>query len=390
MLPAALRPKLFLLVAGLGLYLLTTGIAFAAFNFLRTEPQSEFANPLPGEGGGLAIDPGEPKTESCLLNGKLYTKTEKKAWETRRPLVVMIENHSEARPQSGITKADIVYEAVAEGGITRFLAVYLCDAVARDTMLGPVRSARTYFLDWASEYGLTPLYVHVGGANLPGPANALGQIQEYGWGGRNGNDLNQFAIGYPTFWRDYERIGHTVATEHTMYTTTEKLWGEGKRRGWTNKDLKGIDWQDQFQSWKLEEKETEGPEANKVSFEFWQGGEEYAVTWEYNSQSKDYARLNNGQAHTDLNNGEQIKSRVVIVQFLNENGPIDELKHILYKTISSGKALVFQDGKMTEANWQKISRKARTVFTGKNGKELTFAPGKIWIEILPTGNTVDY
>jgi len=390
MLPAKLRPKLFPILAGLGLYLLTTGISYATFNFLRTEPQAEFASPVSENGEGLAIDPSEPKTEVCPLNGRLYTKTEEKVWDTRRPLAVMIENHTEARPQSGLTKADVVYEAVAEGGITRFLAIYLCDAVARDTLIGPVRSARTYFLDWASEYGETPLYAHVGGANLPGSANALGQIQDYGWGGRKGNDLNQFAIGYPTFWRDYERIGHTVATEHTMYTTTEKLWAEGKRRGWTNKDLEGTDWQDQFQPYKFSEKGSQGTDAQKISFAFWQQDEGYAVTWQYDSAAKRYTRLNGGQSQTDLNNGEQISAGVVIVQFVNEKGPIDELKHLLYKTIGSGKAIIFQDGKAIEATWQKISRKGRTIFTGKNGKEIIFTPGKIWIEILPTGNTVDY
>ncbi len=390
MLPATPRPKIFLILAGLGLYFLTTGVSYATFNFLRTEPQAEFATPVPQEGEGLAIDPSEPKTETCPLNGKLYTQTERKVWDTRRPLAVMIENHKEARPQSGISKADVVYEAVAEGGITRFLAIYLCDAVARDTLIGPVRSARTYFLDWASEYGETPLYAHVGGANLPGPANALGQIQDYGWGGRKGNDLNQFAIGYPTFWRDYERLGHTVATEHTMYSTTEKLWAEGKNRGWTNKDLEGIDWQDQFQSWKFKEEETQGSQAQRLAFEFWKGDTDYAVTWEYDTASKIYKRLNGGQTQTDLNNGEQITAGVVIVQFVNEKGPIDELKHLLYKTISSGKAIVFQNGKAIETSWQKISRKGRTVFTDKNGREISFVPGKIWIEILPTGNVVDY
>ena len=231
MFPAKLRPKLLPMLAGLGLYLFTTGVSYAAFNYLHTPPDIQYSTPVP-EGGGLAIDPNEPKTEACPLNGELFTKTESRVWETRRPLAIMIENHTEARPQSGVSSADVVYEAVAEGGITRFLALFYCDAIDRDTTVGPVRSARTYYLDWASEYGENPLYVHVGGANVPGPANALGQIQEYGWGGRNGNDLNQFSIGFPTFWRDYERLGRTVATEHTMYSTTEKLWAEAKKRGW--------------------------------------------------------------------------------------------------------------------------------------------------------------
>lgn len=389
--PAILRQKLLPIFVGLGLYLFTTGISYAAFNFLNTSPDIDFKSPIPaGEGGKLIIDPGEPKTEQCPLIGDLYTKTEREVWEKRRPLAIMIENHLEARPQSGLSSADVVYEAVAEGGITRFLALYYCDAVALDTILGPIRSARTYYLDWASEYGKFPLYVHVGGANLPGPANALGQIQEYGWGGRFGNDLNQFAIGYPTFWRDYERLGHTVATEHTMYSTTEKLWAEADRRGWSNKDADGIDWQELFEPWTFSEEEKEGEPASEVSFGFWGGYKQYDVVWKYNSQTKLYERSNGGEPLKDLNNDKQITSRVIIIQFTVEKGPIDELKHLLYETIGSGKALVFQDGKVIEATWKKKSRSGRTKFFTKKDKEIVFSPGKIWIEIVPSGNSADY
>lgn len=384
-----LQKKLIPLAAGLGLYLLTTGISYAAFNFLRTSPDAGFEAPAT-EGGRLNIDPSEPKTEACPLNGKLYTKTERNAWEVRRPLAVMIENHLDSRPPSGIDSADIVYEAVAEGGITRFLAIYLCQVQAEETLLGPVRSARTYFLDFASEYGETPLYVHVGGANLPGPADALGQIQLYGWGGRNGNDLNQFSIGYPTFWRDYERLGRTVATEHTMYSTTEKLWAVGQDRGWTNKDLAGVDWQERFTPWKFDEKEKQGEEAKKISFGFWESFADYDVTWEYDNQTKLYKRTNGGSPHLDLNINQQITSRVIIVQFMQEKGPIDELKHLLYKTTGTGKAMIFQDGKYIEGKWTKNDREDRTIFTDAAGKEIVFSPGKIWIEVLPIGNNVDY
>ena len=130
----------------------------------------------------------------------------------------MIENHQEARPQSGLSSADVIYEVVAEGGITRFLAIYYCQDGAQ---IGPIRSARTYFIDYLSEYGNYPLYAHVGGANQAGPADALSQLDDYGWTAYN--DLNQFSIGFPVFWRDYDRLGHSVATEHTIYSTIEKL-----------------------------------------------------------------------------------------------------------------------------------------------------------------------
>ena len=117
------------------------------------------------------------------------------------------------------------FEAVAEGGVTRFMGLFYCAVQAQDTTLAPVRSARTYFVDWASGFN-RPLYVHVGGANHQGQQNALGQIADYGWALEN--DLNQFSIGYPTFVRNAARLDKEVATEHTMETTTEKLWAVGE------------------------------------------------------------------------------------------------------------------------------------------------------------------
>src|SRR3989338_101365 len=232
-----MNKKIIYLISLVIVYLIGLGTGYLVF---PKESQEALVSPALEEGLAKAgkplvvINPQEPKNQTCPLNGLAYTTTEKNLWEKRRPLTVMIENHQEARPQSGITSADIVYEAVAEGGITRFLAIYHCQNFAQ---VGPVRSARTYFLDWISEYVDSPLYVHVGGANTPGPANALGQIEDYGWGAYN--DMNQFSIGFPTFWRDYNRLGRPVATEHTMYSTTDKLWKAAKERGLSAKSKDG-------------------------------------------------------------------------------------------------------------------------------------------------------
>ena len=110
------------------------------------------------------IDPSVPRTEVCPLNGLMYTKQEKDVWETRRPIAAMIENHVEARPQSGLSLADVVYESVVEGGITRFMGVFYCGVASRNLTLAPVRSARTFYLPWVLEYDA--LYNHVGGAGV--------------------------------------------------------------------------------------------------------------------------------------------------------------------------------------------------------------------------------
>src|SRR4030043_707680 len=215
------KKKLTIIIGGLLLYLASTGVSYAAFRFI-VRPAPSMISPLAVDEARSRVDLTPPKAEACPLNGQLFTKGEKGIWEGRRPLTVMIENHADSRPQSGLSGADVVYEAVAEGGITRFLAVFYCQDGG---IVGPVRSARTYFLDFISEYGNYPLYVHVGGANQPGPADAISQISDYDWSGYN--DLNQFSISAPTFLRDEDRLGHPVATEHTMYSSVSKLWDFG-------------------------------------------------------------------------------------------------------------------------------------------------------------------
>lgn len=338
---------------------------------------------LPGPANVVEEDANDPKTETCPLNGSLKSEKARKSWEQRRPLAVMIENHTESRPQSGLSSADVVYEAVAEGGITRFMAVFYCNL--SDVQVGPVRSARTYYLDWLGEYDA--LYAHVGGANTPGPADALGQIIKYGV-----KDLNQFNIGFPVFWRDYQRLGHPVATEHTMYSTTQKLWEIGAKRGYLATDSAGIKWDKNFVSWKFKDDKAVGT-TTKVTVNFWESQSDYQVVWNYDSATNSYLRQNGGDNHMDLNNDKQINPKVVIVQLQKESNANDGYPgnvHLLYGTTGSGKALIFQDGNVIEGKWMKASRTARTKFVDNAGKEIELNKGQIWIETVPEGSKVTY
>lgn len=357
----------------------------------------------PAVGGGLNIDPAAPRTAECPLNGAMYTTAEQKVWESRRPLFVMIENTVDARPQSGLSTADVVYEAVAEGGISRFGALFYCGVAAKDAIVGAVRSARTTFVNLASEYNY-PLYTHVGGANCSSGdggktcttdkrVQALEQLSQYGWVGTKGNDLNQFSIGFPTFWRDYERLGRTVATEHTMYSSTEKLWKYAAGRGWTNKTPDGkSEWSDKFVAWTFKDdaKDADRGSVSSVKYGFWENYHDFDVVWSYDKASNTYSRNNGGAAHTDRNNDKTIAAKAVVVQFAKEVGPLDEHKHMLYEIIGSGKGLLFQDGTATEITWSKKDRESRTVWTDAKGKKLTFNRGPLWIAILPLDNEVTY
>ncbi|MBI3289885.1 DUF3048 domain-containing protein [Candidatus Microgenomates bacterium] len=362
----------------LGLFLLTAGASWLLFYFI-IKPQPT-AKPIDVGDKRAKIDPNAPKTEACPINGKKFSKAEREIWEKRQPLNIMVENHEESRPQSGLTSADVVYEAVAEGGITRFMAVFYCGASAEEVTVGPVRSARIYYVDWASEYGDKPLYVHVGGANRTGPADALGAISKYGWLS-DGNDLNQFAVGFPTFWRDYERIGHPVATEHTMYSTTDKLWEVAAERK--------LDSFSGFTPWNFKDAGSAG-QVSSIAFSFWSNQPDYSVKWIFDSAAGVWKRENGGQAQTDLNNQKQVEAANVVVQFVKEQSLKDPEKHMLYSTTGKGDAIIFTNGNVIRGKWEKTDRTSRTKFTDSRGAEINFIPGQIWVEALPLGTSVTY
>ena len=342
----------------------------------------------------------EPKTESCPINGQMMTVAQKNKWVTRRPLGVMIENHVEARPQSGISSADVVYEAVAEGGITRFLALYYCQDAS---FVGPVRSARVHFMTMLREYGDYPLYGHVGGANCDAEtgsgcangakADALGIIRKIGWDSYN--DLNQFGVPFPYFWRDYERLPN-VATEHTVYSSTAKLWDYAKlKRDLTNVDEEGAVWDKTFESWKFADdaKVADRGKTNKIQLGFWSSfASEFAVVWNYNSQKNTYARVNGGKPHLDKNTNKQLEAKNIIVVFADESPANDgyEGGHILYDLAGEGDALVFQNGNVIKATWKKADPESRMKWYDENDKEISIVRGKVFVEIVPIGNKVTY
>jgi hypothetical protein len=380
-----IQKVLSLAILAVAIYGISASLSYSLFSNVKTplpQTQEGATAKLPGSQNGFVEDPKEPRTETCPLNGTKHTKAAKDLWEDRRPLAVMIENHTEARPQSGLSSADVIYEAVAEGGITRFMALFYCNP--GDVQVGPVRSARTYYLDWLAEYDA--LYTHVGGANTPGPADALSQIIRYGV-----KDLNQFSIGFPVFWRDYQRLGHPVATEHTMYSTTAKLWSIGEKRGWTVTDSDGVRWDKNFVPWKFKEDAGGGTTSN-IKVNFWESQPNYTVDWEYDQTTNTYKRKN-GEPHLDLNNKQQLQARVVIVQFQRESNANDGYPgnvHLLYGTTGTGKVLIFQDGNVVEGKWTKASRTARSKYSDKNGKEIELNSGQIWIQTVPEGSKVTY
>lgn len=300
---------------------------------------------------GLGI---EKKGETCALENTTVDSN-----GNRHPLAIVVENHPDARPQVGLDKASIVYEAVSEGGITRFLAIYSCFDAEK---VGAVRSARTYFLDWLSEYNA--FFAHCGG-NI----DALDRIPQEGI-----LDLDQFKYGEKAYWREPEA---GKASEHTLFTDTTKLYQIAQDNGW---DMTG-----KVTSWKFKTDLAlaQRPDKETVNVPF--SGGSYAVKWVYNRAENQYAREIAGAAHNDAKTGEQLKVKnVIVMEVSRHNSPtrINEAGYAM-DTIGSGKAWFFIDGKKTEGTWNKASRTERTIYKDSTGTEIKFNAGKFWIEVTP-------
>ena len=367
-----------ILIASIFLYALSAGISYMVFNTVLKKPVS-IVTPF-GDLTDVTSGAEEgPKDQPCPTNGAMYTKGRREQWETRRPLGVMVENHVDSRPTLGLSRADVIYEAVAEGGITRFLVLYLCQDAGD---IAPVRSARTYFLDWVSEYDAA--YAHVGGANTPGPADALGQIRQYGI-----KDMDQFGLGFPTYWRGTDKLA-----PHNVHSTTKKLWGAAEERGFGPKDEKGARWDKNFDQWKfkddvaLEERGDQKP----IVVPFWTNQPDYTVTWQYDKTANVYKRFHGAEAQIDKLTNEHLSAKNLIIQFQTERDANDGYPdgHLLYGTTGTGSALIFMDGKAIVGKWIKVDRTSRTKFVDAKGKEIQLSRGLVWIQNIPVGNDVEY
>lgn len=392
-------PRIAFIAGGAFFGLLLLGfIGYGAFSFIRWN-SGKMAIPWMSEARPKmpTPPPGAPRTEPSPINGVLYTKEEADVFHSRRPLAIMINNHTQSRPQFGLSKADLVYEAVAEGGITRLLALFHaqdCDEI------GPVRSARIYYEDWAAEFNAW--YAHWGGAYMDAGDKAHQDDPSYAFTCNPEADsyakinrinlpsLDQMWLGSTAYWRDRSR---GVATEHTGYTSTEKLWNEAPNRypGW-----EGFV---EFDQWEFNPPEAgEQPaqaltgstglttSASTISFNFWETSG-YEVRWEYDPSTNGYIRYQGGSQQVDAGaDNIALLAKNVILQFTKESSFGDKKHHLNYKTVGEGTAKVFLDGKVIDATWKKGSTYARTMFYDSEGEGIKFNRGQVWIEIVPERN----
>lgn len=276
----------------------------------------------------------------------------------RTVTAVMIENSDYARPQSGLAEADVVFEAVAEGGITRFIALY---QPSRPSIIGPVRSLRPYYVDWAA--GFDPSVAHVGGS-----PEALAMIRS----GNYGVDIDQF-FNANSYWRANDR-----SAPHNVYTDFDKLDSLNASKGKTSSTF--------IFSPRTNEKKSDTPTANSVSLEVSSGI--FNVSYDYNQGTNSYDRKQGGEPHTDREKG-QISPKVVIAIKTSISLSSDG-SHMSIATTGSGQAYVFQNGIVSEATWSKSSPREQLFIKDANGKDIELIRGQTWITAVANERSVSW
>ncbi len=323
----------------------------------------------PGE-SQLKVNLGEKEEENIeatygtVVNpGEITTLPEVKEKESpfgSRPLAIMVENSEGARPQSGLDKANIIYEVLAEGGITRFLAIYY-DQDAEE--VGPIRSARPYFVSKSLEH--QAVYIHVGGSE-----EAYNFIKE-----ENIDDINEF-VDFEPFWRSTDR-----EPPHNLYTSTSKLRKESNKLGYIEMIKK--------QEYQFEIDRNErltGRETDSIVIPY---NSTYTVSYQYQPESMKYIRFMNGEPHIDAKTKKQLAVDNIIIQFAGTK-ILDEEGRLAIDFVGKGTGLLFIKGNSTEIAWEKPDLRARTVFLDKEGNRIALTPGNVWIQIVPSDLRIQY
>ncbi len=363
-LTSRLSRKQWLAVAAVLLVLIGGATAYAMTRPDEVQQTASNANP-------------KPKPVPPILPVSALTGIEVSAEDAKHIVTgVMIDNSANARPQSGLQQAGVVYEAIAEYGITRFLALY---QEAKPANIGPIRSVRPYYADWAKTYD-API-AHVGGS-----PDALAKIRN-----ENIKDLDQFANA-----QSYRRISSRFAP-HNVYTTMTQLNENAAGKGWTTSKFTS------FPRKKDEPRKAETPKAkpdasttskkpsaataptpvvaNKINIAI--SGPTYNVQYDYDAAKNRYLRTMGGAPHVDADSQERIAPRVVIGIVASYGLEPDGL-HSVYQTTGRGKAYVFQDGTVNEVTWNRPASGDQYSFVDSTGKQHKLNAGQTWITIVGT------
>lgn len=337
------KQKILLIVS---ILILLIGGTASAYYLTRSEPA-----PAPQ---AVQPEPPKPTTEASKLTG-VQVKPE---MNKRSITAVMIENSTDARPQSGLADAGVVFEAIAEGGITRFLTLF---QESQPKNLGPVRSVRPYYIDWLQ--GFDAAVAHAGGS-----PDGLAKIRNEGV-----KDLDQFANPV-AYRREASRV-----SPHNLYTSTAALDKLKTEKKFTSTNFDGFA--------RKEEKASKTPTAKSIDFNI--SSFNFNPHYDYVAKTNSYNRSLAGVPHTDLNTKKQINVKVVVAMIMNYGIAANGVNSA-YNSIGSGKVYVFQDGNVTEGTWEKTGSKKQVVFKDKNKKVIKLNPGNTWISAVGSATGVSY
>lgn len=352
-----LTKKEWIITVIISVLLIGSGVG-AYFVWLKPKPKPTVTTPKKVTKTVQNTVPAQPKLVSKLTGLPISDA----AVNTQPVTAVMIENSLDARPQSGIDQAGVVFEAIAEGGITRFLTLYQDTA---PTYVGPVRSVRPYYLEWLS--GFDAPVAHVGGSG-----EALNDIKVWGL-----KDLDQF---YNSAY--YHRISSRYAP-HNVYTSLDQLHALERAKGITTSNYTGFKRKDAAAPSKT-------PWATSINFNI--SGYYYNVHYDYDTATNTYKRSEGGAPHMAVDengNKTQITPSVVVGMVMPQGIEADDL-HTSYNTIGSGPAYIFQDGIAINGTWHKANRTEQFTFTDEKGAEIALNPGKTWLTALGSTNYVSY
>lgn len=279
---------------------------------------------------------------------------------TNQPIGVIINNHPSARPQSGLPQADIVYEVLAEGDVTRFLAIYQSE---EPEIIGPVRSARDYYIDLSK--GFNSFFVAHGWSP---EAKKLLQAQVV----PNMNGIEYDGI---LFWRDKSRVA-----PHNSYISYENI-----KKG---ADNLGITLESSVQSYSFltedEIQDIQGTEVKSVRVAY-SSRELFAAVYKYNEQTEKYDRYSNNEQTVDRETKNSVSlDNVFIVEATHS--VIDNVGRKRIDVTSGGKGLLLQKGKIFEVEWENQDGR---IIPMLDGETVSFVPGKTWINVIPTNPGID-
>ena len=282
-----------------------------------------------------------------------------------RPIAVMIDNHSGAWPQANLNKAYLVYEIIVEGGETRLMAVFKGQDLEK---IGPIRSSRHYFLDYALENDA--IYVHWGWS-----PQAQSDIKTLGVNNING----LYDAKY--FYRDQDLKSQKVALEHTGFTTM-KMLKKGAEKLKYNRDTN----RDTLLNYQADEVNLEQKEGSlKATNVMIKYSGSVKDTYEYDAENKVYKRFVNGKAHTDdVTKKQYTFKNIIVYNVKNSSISGDDKGRQEFDNIGKGIGYYITNGYAVPIRWEKTSRSAQTKYTYENGKEIEVNDGNTFIEVQPT------